>query len=322
MRQILFAITLCLFPLVSMAAERVDLRRELTPFAVGQLEDRVWDFTTLSTVDDAATAYTAFKAGVYYESTGPSCRAYAQCGDTLVYRGYNTGRHEKMLLDAPAPSRVTRGDRGRAFKSSFGGRGLLYGEYATSETGTLSSEGCGYGRLVMYGDTVAAYLHKETISTSKLVEGDSAAVAGRITIYRWLLDGGVCPVAVQTESDDGRSSLFAVDEFRAKELISNTARPEEAPDDAAVMAVLESAYGRRTPSGVEVGFRAGADTDIPPLHVDVYLMDSTGNIYASATTESSATCCLPLPPVYTGALFVAVNASGRAGLSYKFMVGL
>ena len=252
MRQILLAITLCLFPLVSMAAERVDLRRELTPFAVGQLEDRVWDFTKLSTVDDAATAYTAFKAGVYYESTGPSCRAYAQCGDTLVYRGYNTGRHEKMLLDMPAPSRVTRGDRGRAFKSSFGGRGLLYGEYATSETGTLSSEGCGYGRLVMYGDTVAAYLHRETISTSKLVEGDSAAVAGRITIYRWLLDGGVCPVAVQTESDDGRSSLFAVDEFRAKELISNTAKPAEAPDDEAVMVVLESAYGRRTPSGVEV----------------------------------------------------------------------
>lgn len=322
MRQILLAIILCLIPLVSTAAEKVDLRRELTPFAADLLQDKEWDFTKLSTVDDAAAAYTAFRAGVYYESTGPSCRAYALCGDTLVYRGYNAGRHEKMLLDVPAPSRMTCGDRGCTFKSSFSGRGLLYGEYATSETGTLSAEGCGVGRLILYGDTVAAYLHRETISTSKFVEGDSAAVAGRITIYRWLLDGWVCPVAVQTESDDGRSSLFAVDEFRAKELISNTAKPAETPDDEAVMAVLESAYGRRTPSGVEVGFRAGADTDTPPLPVDVYLMDSTGNIYASVTTESSATCCLPLPPVYAGALFVAVNASGRAGLSYKFMVGL
>lgn len=318
MRKIWPALILCLLSSATTFAEHRALRRELTPFDSEKICSPDWDFSRLSTLDDCASAYVSFKAGAYFESAGQRCRSYALLGDTLVYRGYNVGRHESMLLDDLAPARAVKATGDGVMNTSFCARGLLYGEYHTRETGTLKTSYCSRGRMLLYGDTIPAVLHSEIITTKKTVGGDSCETDGQTVIYRWLADGMFLPLALQIEEQGMPPRLYVAEEAVTDELALPSVSRGDPADDDIVMSVLKSAYGRRTSEGIEVGFGATSGT---PFMTDVYLIDSSGNIYTSATIYSGDTCSVPLPPVYAGTLFVVVSANGRPQLNHKFIVG-
>ena len=85
------------------------------------------------------------------------------------------------------------------------------------------------------------------------------------------------------------------------------------------MVVLESATATRTGDGIEISFGQHADT---PFQVNVHLIDTAGNLYASGTLWSDGVCTLKLPTVWTGNLFVAVVYADNPQLSYKFFAGI
>ncbi|MDE6269302.1 MAG: hypothetical protein K2M12_00410 [Muribaculaceae bacterium] len=321
MRSILVSVVLAVVALQLTAATgaRVALKRELVPFEVDELEAPVWDTDRRSTLDDHAPAYTRLAAGVYYEWAPDRCRSYALKGDTLVYRGYNAGRHERMLLDVEAPSRVADGATASGFSGAFTARGLLYDRYPTIETGTLQTSVLGSGRLVISGDSIPAILQREIIDTQKSFEGDSCSAREHTVIYRWLRRGDLHPLAMQIEADGLTPRLFAADEIGSGDSAPGTDGTEDTRSVENIMAVLESATAVRTASGVDVSFGRGADT---PFDVDVYLIDTTGNIYASATISCDDTCSLPLPAVYAGQLFVTVCCAENPELRYKFFAGI
>lgn len=322
MRPALILAVIAVAALRSYAANdgRVVLSREIVPFEADELEAPVWDTDRRSALDDHAPVFTRLAAGVYYESGPDCCRAYALNGDTLVYRGYNVGRHERMLLDGAALSRLVGDASGVGFAGAFSARGLVYDRLPTSEEGSLESVTVASGTIVINGDSIPVGLHREIISSRKGFEGDSVAIPGRTVIYRWLRPGAMHPVALQIEAAGVLPRLFAVDDAYAAGVGT---RPDpsgpQSVDNAAIMAVLESAVAVRTASGVEVRFgSAGA----VPFDVDVYLIDTTGHIYASARIAADEACDLPVPAAYVGQLFVSVCCAANPELRYKFFAGL
>ncbi len=319
-RAAVFFVVCCL-ALGAGAGRRVPLGREVAPFEPDELRAAVWDTDRRSTLDDHAAVFTSAAAGAYYEWAPDRCRSYALRGDTLVYRGYNIGRHERMLLEGPAPSRLVGGGApGAAFATAFAARGLLYDRFGSAETGALTAEVLAAGVLVAGGDSVGVMLQREVIEASKIYDGDSCAVAQRAVILRWLRPGEMHPLALQVQCGAEPPRLFVVPEVPAAEAEADGAPLQApAPDDRAIMDVLESASAVLTPDGLELSLARGAGA---AWTVNAYLIDTTGNIYASTTMEADGRCTLPVPGAYSGRLFVVVCCAERPELQYKFFAGL
>ncbi|MDE6109866.1 MAG: hypothetical protein K2F72_06240, partial [Muribaculaceae bacterium] len=239
----------------------------MAPFEADELETTVWDFDRRSTLDDHAAVFTRMAAGVYYEWAPDRCRSYALMGDTLIYRGYNAGRYERMILDCPAPARIVGGAATGGFGSEFTARGLLYDRFATRETGSLQASDFARGCMVIGGDTLAVVIEREVTESLKYYDGDSTAVAERAEILRWLRPGDIHPLALQIKTGDSAPRLFAVDEARLEDIIQVQDDSEVRHADADITAVLESAVATRTAEGLAVSFGAAADV---PFMVDVY----------------------------------------------------
>lgn len=319
MRACLFFVMFIIMWLSAAAGNRVKLDREVAPFEQDELKQPLWNLDKRSTLDDHATVFTRMAAGVYYEWMPDRCRSYALLGDTLVYRGYNAGRYERMILENRAPSRAVYAAHGDELFSKFTARGLLYDRFHTRECGTLHASAPVAGHIVLGADTIAVVLQREDIVTTKYYDGDSTALEQRTVIHRWLRPGMIHPVAVQIETDSLPARLFSMWSLSDDNGENSSFLQRDEARDQEIMVVLESATATRTGDGLEISFSQHADT---PFQVNVHLIDTAGNLYASGTLWSDGTCTLKLPTVWNGNLFVAVIYADNPQLSYKFFAGI
>ncbi len=85
---------------VSLSFRGADYIHELVPMDAGKIESMtMWDFSKLSAIDDHSKAYGNIVGNVMYIDVDGQCRAFLLKGDSLLYRGYNSGRLERMLLE-------------------------------------------------------------------------------------------------------------------------------------------------------------------------------------------------------------------------------
>ncbi len=298
------------------------LSLELTPLSdEAVVNSTVWDFSGCSPVDERAEAYTRRVRNIVYEDIAGRCRAYLIAGDSVYYRGYNQGRHERMIADgnipAMAPESFHAGDSLRA-------EGMVY-DMPSSERGLHSGRLVGVGRLVYFGDTVSgARLFEEVFSVTKAVGGDSVGVPERFALYRWFCPGDTLPLAVQIESGAGEnlSRRLFVDRESVADAAEKDRRGETGPTGEAVLRVLRGGAVEVGPGSVSISF--------PPsplsAELDISLMDAAGNIYSSVRhilpAEEASRVELPRSSCPRGRYIVAVRLRDNPEINYKIYVDL
>lgn len=298
------------------------LSLELTPLSnENTVNSTVWDFSGCSPVEERAEAYARRVRNIVYEDIAGRCRAYLIAGDSVYYRGYNQGRHERMIAEgnipAMAPGGFHAGDSLRA-------EGMVY-DVPSSERGLHSGRRVGVGRLVYFGDTVSGVrLFEEVFSVTKAVGGDSVGVPERFALYRWFCPGDTLPLAVQIESGAGEnlSRRLFVDRESLSHAAEKDKQTENESGDEAIMSVLRGAAVEVGPGTISISF--------PPsplsAELDISLMDVAGNIYSSVRhilpAEEASTVELPRSSCPRGRYIVAVRLRGNPEINYKIYVDL
>lgn len=321
-------VTVLLSVLAALPASGEVLRRELglelTPLPAEAMSGPVWDFSGCSTIDARPKACARFAKSVYYEELDGRCRAYFVRNDTVFYRGYNIGRHERMLVDGLLPVAHLSSCAGAVSGGGFTAAGLLY-DIATAESGFCRGGVLADGMLVFHGDTIRGVrLVREDLEVRKCVGGDSTGVVERGSVFRWIRRGEVLPLAVQTvrsgEEGDGlvSSRLYATDFTEIGPLT-----PEEGtivPGEH--MRVISGAGVSVGADEIEVSFPAPASA----FFIDIHLLDLAGNLYRSVRHELAPDVvnrvCLPRAGCPRGRYVVAISICDNPSLGFKLFADL
>lgn len=323
--------------------ERRGFPVEFRAFDAEILSGCVWDVSRLSaeTETGSARAYRDSKNG-YFETLGWQTRIYVCHGDTMYYRGWHIGRGTGVLCDGYVPVFVRNVPPGVAFETRYEGSGSHDVDMRVCISGDMEGRLVGTGTFIpAVGDTVrnvtlTCERSTERTSIYDPASADEASEAGcgtgvSMVIYRWYLPGARMPIAIQCE-------------------VAALSPPEGAEAQSAMLYVMSaneigvddddvttySGYGI-TPELSE-GWLGSAEISVSgnvvtvslpalasPVRLDVYVMDTPGNIYGHSAVDGydgTLPVDVPLHNAGHGSYIVSMIVDGNPELTEKRIITL
>lgn len=308
---------LLLFGGLGASAQIINYAMEVVPLSVDEVEkSTTWNLSGRSVVRDDGRAYVFVDEGFIYESFGGSCRAYALVGDSLFFRGYNVGRHERMNVTEGEGFVLAPQDAGQT--ATYVAEGRNRDNVRTAEAGSVTYTVLGPGRIVMGLDTIRnVSLNRMEFDAVKSV-GDSALTTGRkFVVYNWTVPSSPYPIAVQF-AGEGEPVLY-LRPLDGEEMLAEE-DSEVLPDDEAVMRVLDGATVSTGSGTLTLTFPEGCEA----FDVDIYMLDAPGFLYAhkEVNTADGFPCVFETADLKHGQYIVAVNLRDNPALNRKILVVL
>lgn len=314
------SLLICLISLSSMMvlAERRALGREVVPFSRHQIENAaIWNFDFQNTLDERSPAYVRRANNIIYENADGVCRAYLLCADTVVYRGYNRGRREYMLVDSAAPAyRLPEG-----YTSSYTSHGLLDHDVMLTANGLVGCSVYGPGCMIAGGDTLRhIYVVAERHIEHRVFADSMPAEPDSMSIYKWISESSPLPLAIQYRRG-GQSHLYVGD---------ISAIDYDTDDDGVVGSETDDMIARtldRATVSVSNGtFTVDFGSGMADAAVDVYLVDLYGYAFVHETAMlhagSDARFTYRIPGGLSGQHIVALTFHDHPQLTRKIYVNL
>lgn len=228
------------------------------------------------------------------EDIGATRRIFCLTDTATVWRSYNHARSYGVIL---ADGGVGMGSN----VATYSAHGTLDGE-AVSERGTSEYATIGHGIAVVDADTVQnVTLSRHEVRSIRCVADEETDTIVS-TVYRWHRVGDPLPIAIQCQG-----VLYVPDANQLE-------REEEGPRDldGDIRDVIENPDIRYFGHSVSLTF--GRDID-----AIVYVMDASGNIYASAKCNGDSVT-LPVSGLPAGKYIISVVVSPE--VSHKIYMWL
>lgn len=320
------ALALLLSAAATAAASMLPLSREFAPLDDKSIENSdLWNFSHQSAIDERSNCFARIVGDELFEQLDDCCRAYWLRADSMYFRGYNVGRNERMLVDSLLPAAIFPIGKDIRLCGEYTAHGDINADIATIECGTHSAEAVASGTAIVDADTIpGVFLFKETFNYAKRFAEDPAqeATAQSIVIYRWFMSGMRLPFAVQRQTGNAESRLFAVSADDISDIMKRADKETQSvPTEEELLGILQSATISLQGHDINVNIQPCAGYAID---IEVYLLDVAGNSYSRAGGQlpSDTGIGLSVPSHLCGQYIVAVCVRDNPGLNHKILVYL
>ena len=156
----------------------------------------MWDFGDCGVLSDCADNYVRKQEPMLYECLDDTCTAYFCPADTMLWAGFNVGRHTCFVLDTKVPVgafKVT--SAGFSHTADFSGEGMDADHRPFRLEGSLTAGFVKYGKVIFRGDTLAGALHRCVVEWHDIPD-DGSDMRRTEKIYRWTQAGSEMTLAV------------------------------------------------------------------------------------------------------------------------------
>lgn len=156
----------------------------------------MWDFGDCGVLSDCADNYVRKQEPMLYECLDDTCTAFFCPADTMLWAGFNVGRHTCFVLDTKVPVGVYKVTSAVfSHTADFSGGGLDADHRPFRLEGSLTADFIRSGKVLFRGDTLAAALHRSVVEWRDTL-ADGSEMCRTEKIYRWTQAGSEMTLAV------------------------------------------------------------------------------------------------------------------------------
>jgi hypothetical protein len=263
----------------------------------------IFDLTKVSVLEENGNARVA-RAGnsIYFERISERDYAYEISNDSISLAGWSIGNRAAMVFSDRQPMFSVNMSKGTTTCGKLCANGAYDVDNAIYESGDFECESLGKCRFIYsVNDTLnnvllTRELRRSTIGFSGLsgdyIADEEPSFTEVSTTYRWFAEGSKLPFAVQydsylTGSNGGHSDdinvLCVANNSDMAEYIADSDEDtvKDDIDIASILSALKVSY-----SGGDILLSIPSEAN--DMMVDVYVMDSCGNIYNHVNFDSAA----------------------------------